>query len=903
MLFSKVSILAALAALTQSVNAQAVTQTTEPVYFLRNQKKLEFGGIFHLKDKDGNPNVQGFMLAEAFSCAVKEMENLNYFPGSILNTNVRDDTDIVSNMNEIANDYGTLDVVMPVISVDQDSLFQFVDAAKKFKSPIAAYMPPGTLNDEIPPNEDLFFVAPVDSYQSKPLVSLARGLEIKRFGAIASTANGMKSLLTAFKEDGNKFTSAEDRIQLVCELTDPSNANQKEEFAICMKKGKINQIAIFSGQNDIYNIFQWLKNSNILNKNTLIFGSDNWANQETFDSLINDYSIDPESLNSTISATPSPGSMRFLSTCLANRTASIQPYENYKFLYENAMKCQMNSTLTPCEVGRASLTNATGTCACRSDETLASYVVDPWKNPGVNYVIDAAFTSGYAYHKAIFDCETVAASLNVSSTTICDPITGKITGSQIAQVARNFSFIGYTGKVKFMSHYRRYANYEYRQFNGYRFVKAGNWSIPDELTNLYDSSSISQAVASGKAANVDSSIIITPTDWDSAEGVAITVATSLGLLSTVATTLFVVVYRDHPVIKRASPLFCAMMLGGIAILYFQLYIWIGPQTAGSCVSKIWLPIFGFGMLMGPMLAKTFRIWKIFDNSKLRARRLLTGHLMGMSAAVISVNLILLIIWTAVDPLKPISLENNYYFCGSYNNNFQTGFIIVFAVYNGLLLILGSFLSYKTRSVVSSFNESTYIAYTMYNFLLCMAVLLPIYYVVSASDNKEFPRAGNNRSHNLAFVIRSVAFLFANTACLIILFGPKVYHVIKKTEDRGDLPTSNGGDNSGKKPAGSSKAGTSAPTGAKNSTLVGGGASSNGPASTYDGSRPGATIGEKSSQIASSNTEAVVTSGTTTSNYTGTASEATTEVTSGVFNAGATINEGDKDAVTSSVIQD
>lgn len=122
------------------------------------------------------------------------------------------------------------------------------------------------------------------------------------------------------------------------------------------------------------------------------------------------------------------------------------------------------------------------------------------------------------------------------------------------------------------------------------------------------------------------------------------------------------------------------------------------------------------MLMGPMLAKTFRIWKIFDNSKLRARRLLTSHLLGLSTAIIGINIILLIIWTAVDPLQADlnsdSASLKYGQCSGGNSSFQTAMFVVFVAYNGALLLLGSFLSYKTRSVVSSFNESHFIAYAV-----------------------------------------------------------------------------------------------------------------------------------------------------------------------------------------------
>lgn len=39
-------------------------------------------------------------------------------------------------------------------------------------------------------------------------------------------------------------------------------------------------------------------------------------------------------------------------------------------------------------------------------------------------------------------------------------------------------------------------------------------------------------------------------------------------------------------------------------MYIDLFLWSGEQNQAKCLAKIWVPILGFGFLMGPMLAKT-----------------------------------------------------------------------------------------------------------------------------------------------------------------------------------------------------------------------------------------------------------------------------------------------------------
>ena len=61
---------------------------------------------------------------------------------------------------------------------------------------------------------------------------------------------------------------------------------------------------------------------------------------------------------------------------------------------------------------------------------------------------------------------------------------------------------------------------------------------------------------------------------------------------------------------------------------------------------------------------------------------------------------------------------------------------------------------------------------MYNLSMVLLVILPIYFVMRGDDPGTRLRT---------FVIRSAALLFANFACLFLLFAPKVMHVLTNKE--------------------------------------------------------------------------------------------------------------------------
>lgn len=84
--------------------------------------------------------------------------------------------------------------------------------------------------------------------------------------------------------------------------------------------------------------------------------------------------------------------------------------------------------------------------------------------------------------------------------------------------------------------------------------------------------------------------------------------------------------------------------------------------------------------------------------------------MTISGVAIGINAALLIIWTAVDPLQPSTQVLGQ--CLGNNTPFQNGIKIAFIAYNAILLLLGSILSFLTRNVNSSFNESKFIAFAV-----------------------------------------------------------------------------------------------------------------------------------------------------------------------------------------------
>lgn len=133
------------------------------------------------------------------------------------------------------------------------------------------------------------------------------------------------------------------------------------------------------------------------------------------------------------------------------------------------------------------------------------------------------------------------------------------------------------------------------------------------------------------------------------------------------------------------------MLVGLLSLYAGVFTYPGDLTAGQCAIRPWLIGGGLMLLLGPMLAKLYRLFRILENTSLvqvltqkevqrreekrgkrsteeeKIRVVARGSLISLfspqtaistetlfiySGVILGIEILFLIIWTAVDRLKP-----------------------------------------------------------------------------------------------------------------------------------------------------------------------------------------------------------------------------------------------------------
>lgn len=248
---------------------------------------------------------------------------------------------------------------------------------------------------------------------------------------------------------------------------------------------------------------------------------------------------------------------------------------------------------------------------------------------------------------------------------------------------------------------------------------------------------------------------------------ATSVVATIMILITAACSVFIHLRREHRYIKAISPFFCHISLFGIMICFSNAFVFNGIPNEIICKTRPFLSTLGFGLLYSAILAKSYRIYKIFEAKTVNASPIPLRMLLIFVSSILAMEIVLSVTWVVVDPPKPrkIALSNDQSFvieCVSDNAN--AAFSIITYVFNGLLVLVGAILAWKTRQVYETHNESKAVALSIYNILLSFLIGLTVLYAP-------------NEPSRIQFILQNFLIFIPTSITLFLLFGVKIYQVL------------------------------------------------------------------------------------------------------------------------------
>lgn len=231
--------------------------------------------------------------------------------------------------------------------------------------------------------------------------------------------------------------------------------------------------------------------------------------------------------------------------------------------------------------------------------------------------------------------------------------------------------------------------------------------------------------------------------------------------------------RLSPVVKASQPLFLVLICLGVFILassIFPMAIDDGFASVEACdkacMAIPWLISMGWSILFAALYAKLRRVNLVVRNAlAFRSIKVSEKDVMLPFAVLFTCNLILMTVWTLVDPLLWVRIQTSstesYGACRVEDKESPAWKVIVsiVAVLNGAALIGANVEAYKARHVDTEFGESNYIGLIMGSYLQVVAVGLPLFFLVNDNPTARF------------FLTSSMVFLMC-ISVLLLLFIPK-----------------------------------------------------------------------------------------------------------------------------------
>eukprot|EP00090_Calanus_glacialis_P036355 TRINITY_DN6204_c0_g1_i1.p1 TRINITY_DN6204_c0_g1~~TRINITY_DN6204_c0_g1_i1.p1 ORF type:complete len:896 (-),score=194.35 TRINITY_DN6204_c0_g1_i1:234-2846(-) len=203
-----------------------------------------------------------------------------------------------------------------------------------------------------------------------------------------------------------------------------------------------------------------------------------------------------------------------------------------------------------------------------------------------------------------------------------------------------------------------------------------------------------------------------------------------------------------------------------------------------CAAPKWLLHIGFSLGYGSMFTKIWRVHRIATHTKTKGEdkiktQVVPWKLWSMVGCLVAVDVLFVTIWQIVDPLKKeinafdtipsdnededVEYQPEIWVCRSDYHNVWLGLTYG---YKGLLLILGLFLAYETRSVkVKQINDSRLVGMSIYNVAILCIITAPVTMVISDQQNATF-----------AFV--ALANVFCCYLSMALVFVPKVVFIVQ-----------------------------------------------------------------------------------------------------------------------------
>jgi len=243
--------------------------------------------------------------------------------------------------------------------------------------------------------------------------------------------------------------------------------------------------------------------------------------------------------------------------------------------------------------------------------------------------------------------------------------------------------------------------------------------------------------------------------------------------------IWVYIYQDSRVVRASQPLFLWLICAGAFIMASCIFpfgleddIVSFEASSIACMSGVWLYGLGFVMLVSALYSKIWRINLIFRYQyKIREIRIEKKHIMVPFGSLFSINFVLLMIWTIVDPYEWIREEVNIGFTNGFCSSDHYRVFVTLLVFINLLVSFYTLIqAFECRKLSTEYDESLWIGASLVCIVQVSLIALPILVITGSTPDWLF--------------LTKVCVVFFTCVCtLLCIFVPKIRFLRKEAKEQ------------------------------------------------------------------------------------------------------------------------
>uniref|UniRef100_A0A672G0G1 Gamma-aminobutyric acid type B receptor subunit 1 n=1 Tax=Salarias fasciatus TaxID=181472 RepID=A0A672G0G1_SALFA len=359
--------------------------------------------------------------------------------------------------------------------------------------------------------------------------------------------------------------------------------------------------------------------------------------------------------------------------------------------------------------------------------------------------------------------------------------------AEIYRALNTSSFEGVSGQVVFDAQGSRMAMTLIEQLQGGSYKKIGYYDSSQKNLSWFGND-----VWIGAGPPADRTVVIEEFRFLSQKlFAAVSVFAGLGILLGAACLSFNIyngnvryIQNSQPYLNNMTAAGCMMALAAVFPLGIDGHHVHRSQFPVVCQFRLWLLGLGFSLAYGSMFTKIWWVHTLFTKKEEKKERkkqhLEPWKLYATVGVLLAVDFLSLMVWQIVDPLHitveftreapkedlDVLIQPLLEHCSSQKMNTWLG--VVYG-YKGLLLLLGIFLAYETKSVsTEKINDHRAVGMAIYNVAVLCLITAPVTMILSSQQDASFAFA-------------SLAVVFSAYITLVVLFVPKMRRLITRGE--------------------------------------------------------------------------------------------------------------------------